>query len=330
MIIKSVPAPTAVYWRVLALIGSGWLLTLVLFSSMHNSGPGNTFLVGLIFGTLFQLIVLAAAWGALGPGKLLWRIPLSLVWTWTVGTAFALPVLTERGGAQVALVFLLIATALWAITLAPLWLTAFSFGLQLRYQAESPDADTAKERQFGIAQLMIFTAFVAVLAAIGKLILSSNLIPDPNRELLTVISVFVVTQILVGLPLIFSGLLQERVALASGIALVLVAIVTFFENLTMSQFVGRGFPPQEFYVLTWANVHSALWVLIFTAVVRGSGYRFGLPQPERGIQYVGPVQTRKLFPSLENLPENAPEIVFLPPIADTQETLPPDIMHIQE
>lgn len=327
MIIKPLPSPTAIYWRVSALLGCGWLLTLVLIYSIRDYGPPNPFVVGLIIGTMFQLIVLASAWGALGPGKLLWRVPLSLVWTWTIGLAFALPELGRYSGRQVALVFMLVATALWALALLPLWLTAFAFRLRLRYQAESPDADTTKERQFGIRELMIFTTFVAVLAALAKLILNSQLIPDPDREFITVMSVLVVTQILVGVPLIFSGLLQQRVALATVVALVLVAVVTVLEHLTISQVMPRGMPRQEYYIFTWANIHSALWVLLFTAVVRGSGYRFGLPQPEQGIQYVGPMQERPFSP----LPDKLAEIVFLPPAAEVSKDTPPsEVWHIQE
>lgn len=324
MIIKPLPAPTAIYWRVSPLIGCGWLLTLVLIASIRGIGPPSPFVVGLIIGTLFQLIVLASAWGALGPGKLLWRIPLSLVWTWTMGLAFALP---EHGDPQVSIVFMLIATALWLIALLPLWLTALGFGLRLRYQAESPDADAAKERQFGIGQLMIFTTFVAVLAGIAKLLLSSQLIPDPDREFITVISVLVVTQILLSVPLIFSGLLQQRVALASVIALALAAIVTVLELLTISQVMPLGMPRQEYFVFTWANVFSAVWVLTFTAVVRGSGYRFGLPRPEQGIQYVGPLQERPL----RSLPAKLPEITFLPPMEEIpKETPPSEVWHLSE
>jgi hypothetical protein len=132
---------------------------------------------------------------------------------------------------------------------------------------------------------------------------------------------------LLGVPLIFSGLLQQRVARATVIALVLVAVVTVVEHLTIAQITPRGMQPQEYYIFTWANIFSALWVLLFTAVVRRSGYRFGLPQPEQGIQYVGPMRER----DPRQLPEKLPEIAFLPPVAEvSKETPKSEVWHLPE
>lgn len=292
MIVRPFPTPTAIYTRVLLLIAVGWLVAVVACVSLNERTQPSHFVFGLLVGTIFQWTVLAAAWGALGPGHLLWRIPLSFVWACAMGSTLAVTLALLEGSPEAGVVFMLITTGLWVVALLPLWLAAFAFGLRLRYQYDEERAeDSAGERQFGIGQLMIFTSFVAVSLGLGRFVLGSNLVPDADREFISIMAIVMITQVLVSLPLIFAGLLQQRVALATVIGLGFVVVITVAERITFAQIVPRAIPPSEFGLVTWVNIHSTIWILIFTAVVRGAGYRLGLP--ERGILYLGPLQQRE-------------------------------------
>ncbi len=285
MIIPVVPVPTAVYWRVMPLIVAGWLL--VAFSVLASlPGGDGQFVLGLVFGTAFQHSLLAAAWAALGPGKLLFRLPMSLVWACLMGAAITLP-LAVREKDPHTFVFVLTTAGFWCVGQVPIWLAVALFGLQLRHQGSAVAANDSKQRQFGIGQLMIFTAFVAVLLGIGRLLIAHGWLPKFEQEVVLLLALLLCAQVLISLPLLFGALLKSRVVAACISGTVFGIIVTSFE-MSLAEKIIFPSPTGESWILTWINFVGALWVLLFAAVVRFSGYQFGAPEEEPGIQYLEP------------------------------------------
>lgn len=286
MIIPVLPPPTAVYWRTLPLIVVGWLIAcLTLTASMD--GPETQFVLGLILGTTFQQAILAAAWAAIGPGKLLFRLPVSFAWACAMGAALALPIAAREHDPAV-IVLVLTTAGFWFFGQIPVWLLVALFGVRLHYKAAPVTADDAKQRQFGIAQLMIFTTFVAALLGLGRWLIAVGWLPKFQSEVVLLLSLMLCAQILIGLPLLFGALLKRRVLAGCVFGALFGAVVTAFE-LPLAYKIVQG-APGDGSVLIWLNIVSGIWVLLFGAVVRGSGYQFGPPEVETGIHYLEPNQ----------------------------------------
>jgi hypothetical protein len=296
MIIPVLPPPTAVYWRTLPLIVVGWLVAcLTLTASM--GGPETQLVLGLILGTVFQQAILAAAWAAIGPGKLLFRLPVSFVWACAMGAALALPIAAREHDPSV-IVLVLTTAGFWFFGQIPVWLLVALFGVRLHYQAAAV-ADDAKQRQFGIAQLMIFTTFVAALLGLGRWLIAVGWLPKFQSEVVLLLSLMLCAQVLIGLPLLFGALLKRRVLAGCVLGAFFGAVVTAIE-MPLAYKIVQG-PAPDGSILIWLNIVSGIWVLLFAAVVRGSGYQFGPPEVETGIQYLEPNQ-----PIFAKVSESAP------------------------
>jgi hypothetical protein len=289
MIIPYFPSPTAIYWRVLSLIVVGWLFTVVtVAATLRNSDP--PFLIGVVIGTVFQQSLLASAWAALGPGPWLWRVPLSLSWACLMGASLALPLYVANDSEPWAIMYVLTMAGFWLVGVLPVWLVAALFRLRLRHQGLAEPIDETKEHQFGIAQLMIFTAFVAVVLGIGRLLAASGWLPGIDWQLVRILALLLGAQILIELPLLFGALLKRVPLLACLLGIVFGIGVTAVEIPFVVQVMRITPTPSqhEMWLIIGLNVTSASWVLIFAAVARHSGYQFGAPEVEPGIQYLEP------------------------------------------
>ena len=277
-----IPPPTAIYRRAALLIGLGWMLvlgTLTIFAT--DIGP-NVLVIGLVLGTVFQFALLAGTWCVLGPAPLMWRMPLSFIWAELTGLAMMLPLMI-KGIDPAPHVALIITATLWLVVQLPLWVLALGCRLRLRlwHQGTTPDEKSARQSQFGIGQLMGFTAFVAVVLAGGRLLLAYHLREQErdvkvNTDWLFLV-VLVTAQVVMGLPLSLACLLPRHVLPSVVVCLLLMAVVTAAEGSIVSRVVGGGFPPELSWIFVVLNLTSAAWTLAFAAVVRRSGYHFGVP-----------------------------------------------------
>jgi hypothetical protein len=267
--------PRAIYWRLSLLILVACLSTLLLPFDSPRTYLGLVTL-GALFGTAFQQAMLAATWLVLGPGKLRWRVPASFAWACLAGVACGLSLGWRSRFVDVMPILLLLNAALWLGAQLPLWGAARLFALRLWHQGEViPEG--APRRQFGIRQLMIITAVIAVLLGIGRAILLAGWF-NSNHPDVAIFTGLGVSQVLQGLPLILACLLPRWAVLGVVSSLLFIAGLTVAEiylfKAIMPAPAGFQFAP----LLIPLNGISALWVLIFAAVVRASGYHLGAPQ----------------------------------------------------
>lgn len=270
-------SPQAIFWRAPVLIALGCAAIAV---GVWFSEPGSRiheYLIGPILGTMLQQVVLSAAWAAMGPGPWLIRAPLSLAWACLMGIAMAVPAMfSDRGGENPAEIVLFMAL-LWLGAQVPLWGVSRAFGLRLRHQATAVPELEYRQRQFGIGQLMIFTTGVALLLGIGRMLIVSQLVTRSMQQELPFVAFLLTAQLVMSLPLIIATLLPRHVIWGVLIALVLMAGVTCVEIPLAKQFIGTG--NDDKWIFSCLNLCSALWVFAFAAVVRWSGYHFGVPPP---------------------------------------------------
>jgi hypothetical protein len=263
-----VVSPKRIVIPVTGLIALGCLLLAVV---RPEPGEGEFVVIGLIFGTLFGHTTLAAAWCALGPLPLVWRLPLSLLWLAALVASFVAQ--NPPGPTEMFVVLAAAMLGQWLIVQAGLWVLAIAYGWRLRFQA-GPDssAPPQRERQFGIRQLMIVTAIVGVLLGTGRIILT-NLPAEwnvPGRDV-AVIVFLGVAAILVTLPLVVAALLPKRSVPACVVVLIVIGVATIWEFPLLAR-VDPSAPAEVGYLLCWINAFTAAWILSFTLSVRLCGY----------------------------------------------------------
>lgn len=253
------------------LIGVACLL-LGLFHPSDARGPLDYVVIGLLLGTLFGQTTMAAAWTAFGPGHLLLRLPLAMLWVVVIIAAFAAGLAMHQDAEPAFIVGISISLfGQWFLVQIIFWLTIFAWGLRLRQlDDERQDIDPG-ERQFGIRELMIFTAIIGVTLGIGRIVVQSTAGIGVNGEF--VIFLFLgVAAVFVTLPLVLAALLPRHALVACGGVLLLSGLVTVLEMPALELLPRRGGGPDFFHFL-WINLFTIVWVLLVTAVVRANGYR---------------------------------------------------------
>jgi hypothetical protein len=253
----------------LAFIAASCLLLPV----VEPDGPAGDYVgIGFLLGTLFGQTNVAAAWVALGPGPLNWRLPLSLMWVGLLVACLAMNV-AIHGGPNSA-VFELGACFLgqWLIVQFPLWTLALGYGLRLRHCDDRRAGAAPQERQFGLRQLMVFTAVVGVILGVGRAIVIAFVPARAGISGDTYIFIFLaVAAVVMSLPLVIASLLPRLALVATVAGLALMALATFWELPLLNQLKGAGGGPDTLH-LVWINLFTAAWVLAFTVIARLHGY----------------------------------------------------------
>jgi hypothetical protein len=264
-------------WAV-SLIIAQWLL-MAMIVPLPKGEPFDALeyaCVGFIFGTLFGQTTLAASWAVLGPGRLIWRLSLSLVWIGLLTLALRGSLgSVSPGAAGNALIIGACLFGQWIIVETLLWPLAIGFGLRLRHAGDLAFSPYQRERQFGIRDLLIITSLLGVIFAIGRrLIKELSGWPQFNTGML--IAVFLaVAAIVLTLPLLLAGLLPRRAALVVLLVMTLIGFATAWEG-ALVQFISK--PPlrgPDFGHLIGINAFTAATILGGVAVLRLNGFSIG-------------------------------------------------------
>lgn len=255
------------YWAVpLILVGTFPLAVLDLHTSSHLT-------IGYVLGAIFGQTSLAAAWTVFGPLPLVWRLPLSVVWLALPLGAMAISI----GPQNLDVIFVTAACvpAQWLLVQLPLWVVALVFGVRLLHRSESPRLAHARDRQFGIGQLMIFTAIVGIAFGIGRSIVTTLLShggmgPTEPTQIFLAAAAIVIT-----LPLLLAALLPKFAGPAVAIVVALIGLATAWELPLIGRLQNNGFPNSD--QLVSINAFTSAWILLFVVGMRFSGYRLAGP-----------------------------------------------------
>lgn len=261
----------------LPLLAFSWLLLAI---ADPNAPPPHELIFGYVLGTMFAQPTLAAAWTALGPGPLLWRLPLSLGWVASLAIALAVNI-AGHGQSQDVVAVLVIGACLaaqWLVVQLPLWGLAVACRLRLRHAGDPPE--TARDRQFGIRQVMILTGIVAVVLGACRLVVGETAVyfQDSDWKGVAIFGFLAFAGIVMNLPLLVAALLPRHSWLAVAVVLILIALGTWYEVPLLSIVGGPGGGP-GIWDLAWINAFQAAWILAVVGLVRLCGYGIG---PARG------------------------------------------------
>ena len=249
---------------------------LVVAEPLSTTGQHNYIWIGYILGTMFGHATLASAWSALGPSSLIMRMPLSLVWLSAVYVALmANEALNSDSGLFLTAPLSLLGQ--WLLVQVPIWVLVWRYGVQLRHRTEVATSAVSRTAQFGIRQLMIFTAIVGVALGIGRLVVPP-LIVFLNLHQGALFPFLTVAAVVMLLPLVLAVLLEPYAISASLVAIVLIAGVTGLERPLLK---AVGLPPLDFMTIVWTNAFSVFWVLMIGGLTRFLGYRLGVTTTRR-------------------------------------------------
>lgn len=264
------PRRYLVFLCVVPILALSWL-GLTLLNPDAGRGGLEALSLGFFFGSLFGHATLAAAWAAFGPGKLLWRVPLSLVWLLLVAVGVQINVTVNGGPPNGAFLVAACMLGQWLLLQLPLWGLALGLRMRLRHSDEIEQARDPRHWQFGIRQLLIVTAIVGVMFGIGRLVLMAI----GDRFQLSggdgpILMFLALAAIPLNLPLLLGGLMRRWTVPGVVLALALIAGATLLELALLQRGMRR--PSLEWFNLAVTNGVSAAIVLAIVAVVRFNGY----------------------------------------------------------
>src|SRR5262245_9408663 len=138
---------SSVFAAIFGLVAIGWLI--LAFPTPHG-GPGwrGSITVGLVLGTMFGQVSLAAAWCALGPFPLVRRLPLSFLWLAMIVVAFGCNIASSSNpqGFEVLLVYSGAMLFQWLVLQTPIWLLVARYGLRVCCENDVSHSDDCRDK----------------------------------------------------------------------------------------------------------------------------------------------------------------------------------------
>jgi hypothetical protein len=269
-----VPRRYRVFLWVGPLVLVTWLA--VAFSEENQQSPLlETIFVGLFWGTMFGHTTLAAAWSAFGPGPLVVRLPLSLVWVAMLPVVIVIQLHDNPGSAGTGMAILIGACLLgqWLFLQLPFWGLAIGLGLRLQHCDDVGQCLPQNQFQFTIRQLVAITGIVGLLFGIGRVVL-----PNFVQSESSIFALLAAAQVVLTLPLVLAALLRRFTIPGISLSLVLIATATVWE-MPLLALDSRS--SVQFSLLVAINVGTALVMLLILAIVRLCGYSLAISRVQR-------------------------------------------------
>ncbi len=259
----------------LPILAIDWLL----LAFLDPDGPKRSteyITIGHLFGAMFGQASVAAAWAAFGPGRWYARVPLGLLWIALLVSALSINMGLYRSGPDDILLLLFVCLlGQWLLVQLPLWILAHTYGLRMVHESDlrvgQDSGDLLGLPQFGIRQLMILTAIVAVvLGVLRALVLTAGQRVSGYSD--TAAFVFLaIAAVVMTWPLVMAALLPRWWLPATIVVLFFGALATMAE-FPLSQAAGlRGGGPDAWHFI-WINAFTAVLVLLPLCTARLTGY----------------------------------------------------------
>ncbi len=259
-----------------ALIVCGWLLIALV---PHPRGPDSilgTLTIAAMLGTMFGQVSLAAAWCALGPFALIQRLPLSFAWIAAIVLSFGCNIARDSnsGGLAVLILYAIAFVGQWLLVQMPIWLLTARYGLRIVGANYQPANRELRDQQYGIRQVMILTALVAVVLGAGRTLLGGLRSDQPflDWKVIMFFGFFALANATIAFPLIDVALTGRNLPQAIVGALSLVAAATLVELLLFPWLSPFGTSGAE-GILVAMNAVQCLWILTVLFLLRAAGFR---------------------------------------------------------
>lgn len=227
---------------------------------------------GIVLGLTFAQVVLLAVWTALGPARLITRTMTGFCGTILVALALVACVSSGGGGGE-GWLFFVISVVQWIVIQIPLWGFRL-FGWRLCWPGEQITGASRRDMQFGIGQMMVWTALVGVTFGIGRLLMPDDLGRSTSSppHALAIVTILTVYNCLLAWPVVWSTLAPRwwwLWLIASAlccVGLTAAEVFTFHQAMAM----GRGGEEEIFWIMNTLQVAAASVALL---ALRAAGFR---------------------------------------------------------
>lgn len=253
-------------------IASGWVFVALV---PLPGTPPERIIAGLLLGTIYGQATLAAVWTAIGPFRFRYRLLLALV---CLGGMFAaLGILASHSPIAGTLMIGVSMVVQWVLVQVPLWCLVWWNGLRIQHVQAAAPTRSVPSGQFGIRQLMVFTAVIAVLLGVGRMLVVavdwSSALPGVVVHEAPIFGFIVLVNTLYTLPLALAVLMRRWNLLAWFIGAAMVAAATQVEVAVIERMI-QGRPNAELPILLWTmNLCQSAWVVALLAILRVTGFR---------------------------------------------------------
>ena len=176
------------FGALLALLMLAWLQVALPIESLFGYHAGW----GVMLATLYGHATLAALWAILDTGRLVWRLTIGPLWL----VALMVATLFKVGTKSLPEFMLLWESVFgqWLLMLVSLWLLVRIKQIGIQDGEMSQRSYRPTQLQFGIKQLLVLTAVIALLLAAGRAVAPKEWAEDHSGYRETLIVVFVVAQ----------------------------------------------------------------------------------------------------------------------------------------
>jgi len=255
-----------------------------------NGGPEDflTFLFATLLGVCIGQLNLISTWAAIGPGKIVWRLPWTLllaVLTWyaiVLGCRIAEKDYPIENAYAVGVVLL----AGILVGQLPLWIAGKFFGWQLLGWDRSGLVNQSESTRYGLKHILIGMVMLSLAMAPARAVLPAGQpeVINLNGESLAFVVALAISNLIICLPCIWGAFASSK---KQGSFLVIwpayCAVVTLIEFGGLVMVLG---PPGDsalfvglvFYCM---NISQCLTVYLTLLIFKGLGCR--LTRVERGI-----------------------------------------------
>ena len=231
-------------------------------------------LIGLVIGSSYAQVVASAVWTALGPPRLLARLIAGLVAFGVATLSMFVCALRDAGDDSIAFVIAGAMFVQWLLYQAPLWMVRRR-GWRLAWPGAPPGESSAGELQFGVRQLMIWTAIVAAFLAAARLLVGDKLRDVDRMEFRQEAAVFFIASLLNSLlvfPIVWGCFVRRRLWLWLLISALWCALMTPLE-LLLVKYAASGGRINDLEIFVLMNVAQSLAVAGILLAARLAGFR---------------------------------------------------------
>lgn len=252
-------------WTVLGVFcGIGAILDIVIATSVTIGGDISA---AFFFGAIFSQIIALAVWSAWAPVGVFQRMSSCFVLAAAASfSAFASDPSNEEVLAISAAMFVL-----WITIQVPLLVLRLSFGWRLSWPDEAGDGGKVSETQFGIAQMLAWTALVAAALGLGRLILPTEKLDGLQRPAiaLSITGLLTVFSSLLAWPIVWAVFVRQRVVGWLATAAICMIVINFAETAAFKAALG-SVDTGIFWMINGAQFVTGAGILL---LFRWAGFR---------------------------------------------------------
>jgi hypothetical protein len=227
---------------------------------------------GFVLGMCFAQVVLLATWTALGPAKLLTRTISGFCGTMLIALALVAMISRIESNGEGWLFFVVILSQ-WIVIQIPLWFFRLVFTFRLCWPGEQVVTSTGQDMQFGIGQLMVWTALVGITLGIGQLLIPDEIGRSGLRvESIALVTLLTVYNCLLAWPFIWSTLAPRRWAIWLVAASFCYVGLSTAENISFEAAIGN--PSYRDGAIFWIiNAVQSIAATVALLAMRINGFR---------------------------------------------------------